>query len=201
MLQQVNLYQPIFRKEKKVISAQSLLEVGAIALVIMSVFHFVGISRVSDLKRTVDANTLQAAEEEIKLKEMKASLPKQEKDKLLQQQLARLEKEFVHKQNILTALSDSSVYGNKTGFSEVLSGFSRQHTDDVWLESIEIEQGGTYLKLQGNAVSPRAVPVYIQSLSDDRVFTGMEFDVFNLAKKPGPDLNPYISFTLQSNKK
>jgi hypothetical protein len=200
-MQQINLYQPIFRKEKKIISAQALFEVAAISLVILFAFHMLDLHRVSQIKASIDAQNLNLSKQQVSLEKLKNTLPLQEDDKLIQQRINRLEKILTQKRKLVAALSDSGVFGSRQGFSNLLKGFARQHIDDVWLENIEIDQGGKYMKLQGKAVSPPSVPTYIRSLSDDPVFKGREFEVFNLARQQGVELSPYISFTLQSEKK
>jgi len=201
MMQQINLYQPIFRKEKKVFSAQAMLEVTVIILLVLFIFYGVGYWKTMELKETVDERKLGLKKQEANLEQLKKKFPQQPKDKLFQQRIAQLEKNAAQKQKVVSALSGGGVYGNRDGFSELLSGFARQHTDDIWLDTLEIDQGGAYLKVQGNALSAESIPRYIQGLSREQVLRGREFAVFHIEKKTKPEMNSYVGFTLQSIKR
>jgi len=200
MMQQINLYQPIFRKEKKVFSAQAMLEVTVIVLVILAGFYGVGSWKTSELTETVIERKAVLKQQETNLEQLKKKLPRKGKDNLLPQRIAQLEKTVAEKQMVASVLSGGGIYGNREGFSELLSGFARQHSADVWLDALEIRQGGAHLKVQGNALNPESIPKYIQNLSAEQILKGREFAVFRLDKKIQPESNSYVTFTLQSTK-
>ena len=146
MMQQINLYQPIFRKEKKVFSAQAMLEVTIIVVAILLIIYGIGLWKTQQLEDSVAERKQGLKQQQASLEQFRKQFPQKEKDKLLPQRIARLEKTVAQKQQIVSALSGGGDYGNREGFSEILSGFARQHTDGIWLDSLEIDQGGVYLK-------------------------------------------------------
>ena len=52
--QQVNLYQPIFRKQRQIFSAMTMAQAGAIVAVALIGFYFLGLSRVTALEAQVE---------------------------------------------------------------------------------------------------------------------------------------------------
>lgn len=199
MMQQINFYQPIFRKEKKVFSAQAMVEVSLIVLVLLFAVYGISMWNTSRIEAGIASMETTIKKHQANLEKLQKEFPRRVKDKLLATRITQLQQTIARKQKIIKALSGGGIYGNKSGFSQLLSGFARQHMTGVWLEQLEIGQGGIQLSISGNATSPDIVPEYIQGLSKDHVFKGRQFEVFQLAVAGKEDSTAH--FVLNSRKK
>lgn len=186
MNQQINLYQPIFRKQPKVFSALTILQaVLAVAVGLMLIYAYgrwqdIKLSRaLSELKaqRTASLNRVQLLAEKY---------PSRTKSPLLEQEVQRLAAERDATLRILTALSGKTP-GNTTGFSAFLEGLAHEHIDGLWLTDFAIGNGGADITLAGSALRPQLVPRYLQKLSLERAFTGKAFKSLLMTRpKTGP---------------
>jgi len=198
MMQQINLYQPIFRKEKKVFSAQAMVEVTVIVLLLLIVVYGVGMWNTSRLESGVSSMETTIKQHLANLEKLKKEFPQKAKDKLLATRITQLQQAVTQKRKIIEALAGGGIHGNKTGFSRLLTGFARLHMTGVWLQQLDIGQGGAHLNIAGKAISPDIVPEYIQGLSKDPAFRGRRFEVFKLTGASKEDSS--IRFVLNSSK-
>ena len=199
MMQQINLYQPMFRKEKKVFSSRAMMEVTVVVLLLLFTAYGISAWNISRLASSIESMQARVDAQQEKHEKLKTEFPQKTKNKLLAMQITRLETLASRKEKVLQLLSGGEMYGNQTGFSKLFTGFARQHPDDVWLDELEVSQGGAYLNIRGNATSRDIVPKYIQRLSRDQVFNGREFSVFQLAEADAE--GSAVHFTMSSRKK
>ena len=86
-------------------------------------------------------------------------------------------------------------FGNAKGFAEQFVGLSRQHVAGVWLTGLYIHAGGTKLNLNGSTYSPESVPKYLQNLSQEAGFRGLEFQTFLMERV---DQSSLVNFSIRS---
>ena len=87
---------------------------------------------------------------------------------------------------------------NREGFSEHLLGLARQRVDAVWLKRIQIMSGGRSMMLGGSALSPEAVPQFIEELGPEPAYVGREFQTLLMqVPETGP---PVIDFVLSTER-
>lgn len=181
MSQQINLYQPIFRKEPKKFSAKAMLQAGL--LVILGVGLLYGYSQWqvnslrSELARAEKRQTAAAQ----RLDEMSRKFGKRAKDRLLEREIARLESLIAAKSRIKDIL-ESGAFANTQGYSEYLMAFARQHVAGIWLTGFDIGGAGEALTLKGRSTVPELVPQYMQRLASEKALSGIEFQVFRMAR-------------------
>lgn len=107
------------------------------------------------------------------------------------------EQELQNKELVLTVLSGKA-FGNTKGFAEQFTGLSRQHIDGLWLTQLDIHAGGEKLNLQGSTFTPEQVPRYLQNLSKEPSFYGVEFKTFLMERDKG---SPRVDFDIRSTQK
>jgi len=181
MKQQVNLFQPIFREQKKVFSAITMLQVTLLALLFL--FLTGGYSMLQLHKLQVqDATALQNLE---RLKGQIAALEAQTMNdtttKLLAEEINRITSEVDEKQQIADLLKHGP-FNNTQGFSRHFEALAKQHVNGTWLKDIKIANGGSSLSLDGITYSPELVPVYLQKLLQEEVFSGTAFNVLGMER-------------------
>jgi len=180
-MQQINLYQPIFRKEKKVFTAVAMLQISVLVLLILTAIYGYGWWQLQPFEKQLEQVASQRQQLTGQIESLKAKQAALTKSQLLEDELKRVRQEVARKKKIESVLSTGS-FGNQQGFSSIWEGLARQHVSGLWLTAIRVENGGRKLQLSGRTVSPELVPVYIQKLSAEKAFQGMSFNLLELTR-------------------
>lgn len=196
MRQEVNLYQPIFRKQKRKFSAVAMMQ--AAALVIAGIFALYGYTywQTRQLRGENTQIDRQLAALSRQLDETSRQFSERLKSKELQEQVTRLEKLLLEKQRLQDALR-AGLSANTQGFSEYFVAFARQHIPGVWLTSFDITGAADQLSLAGRGTSPELVPRYLQRLAAEKRLSGVEFRTFQM-NHPG-ETTPYVEFVVKTS--
>ena len=194
MNQQINLYQPMFRREKKVFSAVTMLQTCGVFFLVFSLIYAYGLYQLHPVR-----SKLQSINRDIQvLTEKTDKLEKQfapkEKSKLLESEIARLSEELSNREKVRQILKQQS-YKGTGGFSGYLEAFARRHIQGTWLTKVDISHGGLYLGLRGKTLASELVPVYINRLADEELLSGRAFNVMEMSRseKDNYELNFYVS--------
>ena len=182
MQQQVNLFQPMFRRQEKKFSAKKLLGLlGGAALLFAAVYGYVRWdvytleNQLADLKK-------QHQLELKRVEELSKQYPLKRRSASIEKQLTRLRNERQAKQNLIALLQGRSTLGNDTGFSSHMEGLARQHVSGMWVTAFAINDGGEQIGIQGSSLRPELVPQFLQNLSDENSFNGAVFRVFKMQR-------------------
>ncbi len=185
MSQQINLYQPIFRKEEKKFSTVAMLQsVGLVTIGVAALYAFTwwqGEALKSELKR-VEQNHAMASK---RLADANEKFGQGKGLSELDKEITRLETEIVSKQRIQELLQ-RGVFSNTTGFSDYFVSFARQRIPGVWLTGFDITGAAEQMMLSGRTTNPELVPRYMQKLSSEKMLSGIEFRTFQM-NRPEPD--------------
>jgi hypothetical protein len=206
--QQINLFNPIFLKQKKYFSAITMVQalvpiiIGCGLLVLY--VNFQVSHRVNQANET--ANQLLATKAQ--LISISAKFAPQEKNQTLDDNIKRTQAEIKSMQRVFDALQNGE-FGDTNGYSSYFRAFSRQIIDGLWLTGIDIYGAGHDISLQGRALNPELVPVYLTRLKRESEMQGKSFSALDmqapklevsgdtkLAKAPMPA--GYVEFNLQS---
>ena len=181
MQQQVNLFQAQFRPQKNPYSAASMAMVlGFFLLALGGLFAYSQyqlLSLETGLAR-LDSNI---ENRHAQLASLVSQLPTAAKSKLLESEIARLKKELETRREIRNALASHSLE-NKRLFSALLESLARKHVQGTWLTRVSISEGGEALAFEGKTFASELVPLYIQSLSSEKSFAGLSFNVLQLQR-------------------
>lgn len=179
--QQVNLYQPRFRKQEKVFTASSMLIVFIAAMVVLiGIYAYAkwNVVALANEKRNLQQQQLK---EIAYLDNLAVKYPLKMKSRLIEQQLKDLQNEQKAKQYLVNTLSGRSI-GNSKGFSSYFSGIARQHLKGMWVQRLELENGGDIIGIYGSTLKPELVPKFLQALSKEDSFIGSKFQIFNMQR-------------------
>ena len=200
MSQQINLFNPVFLKQRKHFSAVTMLQ--ALLLIVLGSMLFYGYAmyQVKLLaKQTAEMNVRYEAEQK-RLVNYITEFSPQRAQKLLNDELQMVEAQASMQQALLTTLK-SGAFGNTQGYSEYLRAFARQTVKGLWLTGFNINGDGAQMSLQGAVVNPRQLPEYIQRLNREPVMRGKTFAALQM-KLPAPvnnqPLAAYVEFSLIS---
>jgi Fimbrial assembly protein (PilN) len=191
--QQVNLFQPIFRKERKLLSFKVLLQASAAVLGVLVLLFGWSLQQT----RQVEGDLAQLQQREAKftaqLTAVSARLAGMKINTAPQLALANLEQELKARQKVVAVLTRVRDSYTK-GVSGYLESFSRQAPKGVWLTGFTVQAGGEGLVIRGGALKPALVPTFLQQLSSESVLQGTEFGLMQIQREE-PDAR-FVDFTV-----
>lgn len=200
MIQQINLYRPIFRKQEKKFSAMAMLQAGGAIVGGVAVMLGLMIWQVHGLRQDVRQANNQLVTATKRLDEASKKFGPGAKSKLLEDEVTNLEKQIAARLRVRDLMT-RGLFSNTSGYSNYFVAFARQHVSGIWLTGFDITGAGEDMRLQGRTVNPAQVPRYMQRLSGEQVLAGREFQVFVMsqpAKKDGQPEQPYVEFLFKT---
>ena len=192
MYQQINLYQPVFRRQRKALSAATLLQVLLIAAAMLLGVFLHTQWTVNSLRSTADALASQYRHLETQLGNLEN--PHQSAADAVLDEVRRLQATIDARQALLERLArltinDSHAFGD---FFETLATLT---TPGLWLTGIRLDMDGT-TEIRGSAMDPALVPRYLQDMpAQTRFHTLLRGSVH--ITRDDPD-NPAVDFVLSS---
>lgn len=207
MSQQINLFNPIFLKQKRYFSSVTLLQ--GLALILIGALGFYGYAlyQVRMLETQAKATDRKLAETQQRLTTLASKLQPQQASQQLQAELARLEAELASREEVARILQGGSL-GNRAGYSGYLRALARQDMESIWLTGFTIGGAGQDMAIEGRSLNAEDVPVYIQRLSRETLMRGRNFATLEMHTPkpagnpgvPGADKQPppFIEFSLRS---
>jgi hypothetical protein len=209
MSQQINLYNPIFLKQRKIFSAVTMVQ--ALALIVLGALAFAGFARyqVGRLEAEVRSSEARAKAEETRLTRLSAEFTGRKKSTELEQELKRSEQELKAREAIL-ALVSSGALGQTQGISAFMRALARQNIDGLWLTGFSV--AGKEVAIRGRALRPELLPEYLHRLGREDTMQGRQFSTLLMqepetaangtagAKVQGqtPAMPRFIEFSLQT---
>ncbi|AKU21353.1 hypothetical protein [Massilia sp. NR 4-1] len=174
MSQQINLFNPVFLKQKKVLTAVHMVQIlGVLALLMVAwaaYTHYLlsGTERQAQVVRSQLLQNQSALEQAVRQYVPRAKSPSLEQEvKLMQTQLQSLQE--------IDALLRHGTLGNTAGYAEYFRAFARQSVPGLWLTGVVIVGAGNQIALQGRAMQATLVPSYIARLKDEASMRGKTF--------------------------
>jgi hypothetical protein len=207
--QQINLFNPIFLKQKKYFSAVAMAQ--ALGLIVIGSILAVGYASYQSSRLSDESARLagQMAAAQAQLVTVNATVGARPKNKVLEEEVQKLEAENKATQQVFDILK-SGDFGNTKGYADYFRAFARQIVDGVWLTGFSILGAGNEIGLRGRALQGDLVPAYITRLRREQVMQGKSFATLEMQvpminpapEKSGlpqkPVLAGYIEFNLQS---
>ncbi|MEA5097071.1 MAG: PilN domain-containing protein [Burkholderiaceae bacterium] len=187
MSQQINLFNPIFLRQKKHFSAVAMAQalgvivLGVLALYLYSLFEYRGGKQDADKAAAqLAATQQQLAKVIIEYAPRKRSEAQEEAIRKAQAELDALQ--------LATDRLKQDEFGDKKGYSAYLRAFARQIVSGLWLTGFSIKGAGSAIGIQGRTLQPETVPMYINRLKQETVLQGKSFATLEMEQaKPEND--------------
>jgi hypothetical protein len=180
MYQQINLYQPIFRRQRQIFSALAMFQAVGVLAVALLVLHGYGLWKVVGLEAEavqlegrVKADTAQLA----RLDPTVSLVRRRE----VEVELERLNSTLSDQQRLIEVLEEQPL-GTTEGFSDYLAALARRHRGGLWLTELTINGGSQAIELVGQTVDPGLVPGYLLELGKEEALSGQRFDRFEIER-------------------
>lgn len=200
--QQINLYQPILRREAKKFSATAMLQAAGVVLAGMALIYGYGWWQVTVLRAQVRQADQDHKAALAQFERAAREIETRPADPRLEQEARELEARLAAS-GYVAQLARGDALGVRQGYSPYFVAFARQHVSGLWLTEIVVAGAGKDVTLGGRTVRAELVPSYLQRLSSEPRLAGLQFEVFEVAR-PEPEKDgkklapPYLEFMVRS---
>lgn len=191
-MQQINLYLPEFRPNRKPLRAQHMLWAAAVLLLLLLLWSLWSAKQTQDLSEQVVIEQRQLEELQQQVQELTARQPRRQGPDL-DTQVERLKNEIQRRENIRLLITQQNL-GNAEGFSAQLQAMARQSMAELALQHFSLQQGGGYVELTGRVRQAERVPEYLQRLRSERSFAQVRFGVMDVEQDESSE--PGLKFSL-----
>ncbi len=179
--QQINLYQPIFRRERKLLSFDALLQIILIAIVSLALVYEYGVWSGYRLQQTAASLRNLKTEKLLLLERLQHEQARPQDALPADRVLAELQQEYAARKQLLESMSNIGQL-HSHGFSEYLEAFSKKTLPGMWLTGFSASGDGRDLELRGGARDPHTIPEFVQSFADVPVLTTMKFRMLQIER-------------------
>jgi Tfp pilus assembly protein PilN len=191
--QQVNLYQPIFRRQRQIFSALAMLQASGVVALALLLLYAYGLWQVASLE--TEAVQLEGREKAYtaQLASLDPTSSHQRRSDI-ERQVAELNARLLEQQKLVEVLRAQPL-GGTAGFSAQLAALARRHIDGLWLTRVRIRGAAHALDLAGKTVRPGLVPDYLLNLGKDDALAGQKFGELKIERSED---GAEISFSVSS---
>lgn len=200
MIQQINLYQPIFRTQRKVFSAGAMSQAIGVVIVALALLYGWGVWQTHNLQSRVLALQAQQTRASTTLERLEANLAARQPSAALTQALTAATQDRAARRALLETLSTRS-HPNGAGFADLLAGLARTHVAGLWLTDIVLGNGGENISLAGATMRSSLVPELVRKLADAPAYAGVEFKRLQIRRDDEAHGRAHLSFLLSTTAK
>jgi hypothetical protein len=180
MSQQINLFNPIFMRQRHSFGARGMaIAVGMMLLGVVAMALFA--------QRQLQPLRQQAAQEEAMLKERQVRLQAvgvefapRPGDPSLKSELATKEERLKALQQAMQMLRQAEGEAGQ-GFAEYFRALARQSVSGLWLTDVAVQGARREVSMQGRVLQAALVPAYLSRLGSEPVLRGKSFQTLEMA--------------------
>ena len=182
MSQQINLFNPIFLKQKKTFSAVNMLDAMAVLLVGVAAFYGYASLETLNLDRQSVETGRQYEQAKLRLAETSARYAPKKIDTDLETEVNNLQAQLNSRKAALDSLGIDQ-QGNGVSYAEYLRALARQSLEGLWLTGFRVGKAGADMEIVGRALQPELVPSYIHRLNQEQAMHGRAFDSLSMTQR------------------
>lgn len=189
MSQQINLYDPVLRPKRELLTAARLAAVAVGLILVVGAWGAwlrIDLARV-EAAATAAAQQLKQAQDQ--LAAVGAELSGRKPDPRLEQELAGL-RSLLDMRGEMAEVLRKGMGSETTGFSEYLRGLARQASEGLWLTGFQVSDGGSVMEIQGRTLDPALLPDYVRRLNGEKAFQGRAFAALRMDAALPPPVAP-----------
>ena len=190
MRQQINLHQPIFRRERKAISAVMVATTLGVLAVVLTAFSMYTSRGVAQLESEVAKLTEQQTKQQEQLTKVSETLSRQARRSDVEARVKALTTTLSERTQALQVLQ-SGAAGQTSGFATRMEALARRHVNGLWIDRLAMSGTQSSMSISGGSLDADIVPVYLRSLSGETVLSGTRFDDFVIER---PEKGAHIRF-------
>jgi len=182
MSQQINLFNPIFLKQKKTFSAVNMVDALALLLVGVAAFYAYASIETLNLDRQSVETARQYNLSKARLSESSARYAPKKMDTGLAMEVNNLQAQLSARKAMLNDFG-IGLAAKDTSYAEYMRALARQARGGLWLTGFRVGKGGAEIEIVGRALRPELVPSYIRRLNQERALQGRAFDSLSMTQR------------------
>jgi Tfp pilus assembly protein PilN len=194
MYQQINLYQPVFRRQRKIFSAATLLSILVMATLLLLVVYAQARWTQQGLQRTSAELSLHVRQLDARLAALEASAANGAQE-AAGDDILQLGKRIGAYSALLEHI-DRLALETADGFGEIFETLARQNVPGLWLTGVSVDRAGN-TEIRGATLDPKLVPRYLHLMTQQQRLATLASVTVNLMRH-APD-QPEINFILSDN--
>lgn len=183
MSQQINLFNPIFRKQKKYFSSVTMLQALGLICLACALLAADAAVRERALRAQAGATDARLLQRQQRLAAAKIQFPARQKSPTLASEVAAAQAELAMFADA-SAMIGRGGFGDVRGFSPYFRAFARQSVDGLWLTGLNISANGAQIGVRGNTLRAELVPQYMRRLSSETIMQGKTFSSLDISAPP-----------------
>ncbi len=188
MSQQINLFNPVFLKQKRYFSALTMAQAIAMVAVGCVVLYAYARHQTTALDGLAARTGQQAEERSAQLLKLSNEFSNQGRSKLLEEEVGQAEALVKRRQQLLEDMARG--IGDTAGFTRYLEALARQTLEGVWLTGVAIGGKGEKVVISGRGLEGDLVPAYIRLLKREPPFAGQSVSELRVSSKAAQDRAP-----------
>lgn len=188
MSQQINLYNPRFRKKKNYVTFNALAALFVLALAGSLALGMSARSRVAVLAAESKRLQQEVDEADQRNKALGVAAPRA-RDPQVTQDLVQAESDNRALQSVSRVLEQGEM-GNTRGYSAYFSAFARSRVQGLWLTGVQILGAGSDIGVQGRTLQAGLLPGYLQGLAREPVLKGKSFGQLTMGQPASASAAP-----------
>ena len=206
MLQQVNLYEPIFREDHKLFSATTIcvgLGIVAAGLTAITLFSW---WRVQALDRQLRAVHAQEEQQKKYVAQANAIVDRAGSHETMETHLQVMVVDLARRQQALRYLRGGDAGGSSgpilanRGFVGRMTALAHQQLDGLWLTGATFVSDSDSFELTGGALNADLVPIYLARLMNEPAIAGTKLQSIEI-RRPKKPSGSQIEFTVSSSRR
>ena len=208
MSQQINLFNPLFQPQKKVLTAGTmalslLVLVGGIAALASY-----GQMQTAALAAQARDGAVRLEQKGARLASVNAEFAPRQKNKELDAEIAEAQSQLLALRNISRVIERGEL-GDTAGYAGYFKALARQSVPGLWLTGVTVSGGGRDIGIRGRSTDPATVPGYLARLTGEPLMQGKAFASLSISEpapvrtagadgKPAAAAARWVEFSLQS---
>jgi len=203
--QQINLFNPVFLKQKKIFAASAMAQ--ALAVLVLGLLSFTAYNKfnLTQLSQQEAEARAQLTKRQEQFAAIAERYPARAKSPALAAELAAAEARLSALKSVAGVL-DRGVVGNTTGFSSYFRALAQPRVNGLWLTGFTLNGAADELTIEGRALQAELVPQFIARLAREPQFQGKTFGALDIGEAPvkpeagkaAPGAPAFLEFTLRS---
>ncbi|MBX2838867.1 MAG: PilN domain-containing protein [Gammaproteobacteria bacterium] len=190
MYQYVNLYQPVFRQQPKLLSANTLLIIVAVVAAFFTAGYFNARSNTQHLSRTSAELGLNYSQLLVQIESFE-NLAKESYDSTPSSTLD-LEDQIENRKALLERV-DILFQQAQFTFGDVFESLAESTTEGLWLTGVDLDREGN-IEISGTTLDPKLVPRYLETVSQYEALAELNQGSVSLTRQS--ESRPEIDFQL-----
>lgn len=208
MSQQINLFNPQFEPQKKVLSAATMAFSLLVLVAGVAALASYGRVQTAALQAEAEAGARRLEQKQARLAGVSAEFAPRQKNKEIDAEIAEAQAQLAALRNISRVIERGEL-GDTAGYAGYFKALARQSAPGLWLTSVSVSGGGRDIGIRGRTTDPATIPGYLSRLTGEPLMQGKSFASLSINQpapvtvtgadgKPATAPAPWVEFSLQS---